>query len=315
MTNEEIAHALLRLGSRPDAEVLLDLLHGELVATSGPGIDDGALRHREGRRTFAAELIARLKPASTGTSSGRTDADITDARTGSRRGGSAAPAPSAASPQPTLETSPSADRPAYVPERFWDADKKTVKADDLGSFFKDADTRATADAERAAAIPATANDYKVELPGDFPMPDGWQINPADPLWKLGAEFAKSKGMTQAEFSQLAKTYVEGQIQTGAKAVEARDAEFRKLGDTGTARVQAVHTFIDATAGTPERAAAVKASLINADAVAYVEGLQATLASAGIKSFARGGEVKADPAVIPGYDKMSFTERFRNRKTA
>ena len=77
----------------------------------------------------------------------------------------------------------------------------------------------------------------------------------------------------------------------------------------------MHTFIDATAGSPERAAAVKASLINADAVAYVEGLQASMASAGITSFARGGEVKTDPNVIPGYEKMSFTERFRNRKTA
>ena len=133
------------------------------------------------------------------------------------------------------------------------------------------------------------------------------------MWKLGAEFAKAQGMTQAQFSDLAKTFIDGQVQTAAAQVTARDAEFAKLGGTAAARVTAVHSFIDATAGSPETAAAVKASLINAPAVAYVEALQARLTSAGITSFGRGGEERPDPSKIEGYEKMSFTQRWNAGK--
>ena len=85
MTREETDLCLLRIGSTRDGAALLDLLQDELLGVSGPGIEDGALRHREGRRNFAAELIGRLSPPDTGTSSGRTDADSTDASSGSRR--------------------------------------------------------------------------------------------------------------------------------------------------------------------------------------------------------------------------------------
>jgi hypothetical protein len=228
----------------------------------------------------------------------------------------ASPAASQSSPQAqpaTAVAAPAATeavRPDYVSEEFWDAEAKTVKVDTLAAKFKELNDARTAEEARRATLPKAANEYKVELPQDFKLPDGWQIDAKDPSWGAFAEFAHAKGLSQEDFANGAKLITQMRLNEAAARVEGAKAEFAKLGDQGSSIVQGVHNFIDANAGSPEAAAAVKASLVNSEAVKFFTQMAKTMTSNGIASF--NGSGRDDGRRADGkpqnWDSMSAVDR-------
>jgi hypothetical protein len=99
-------------------------------------------------------------------------------------------------------------RPDLLPDRYWD-ERSGIKVDDLLkssnelSAFKD-----EAD-ERAASIP---DEYEIALPQDYKLPEGYEIDPANPAWKAGAEYAKANGLTQDQYSDLVKLHLDLEVQ-------------------------------------------------------------------------------------------------------
>ncbi len=230
----------------------------------------------------------------------------------------ATPAPSGASPAasqstPQSQQTPSAAeaaKPDYVSDEYWDADKKTVKVDALAGKLKELNDAKAADEARKASLPKTAADYKVELPDDFKLPDGWQIDTSDKAWKSFADFAHERGMSQSDFAKGAQLITEMRLAEAASRVEGAKAEFSKLGDQGKSIVDAVHSWIDVNAGSPEAAKAVKASLINAEAVRFYAKMAATMTSNGIAAF--NGSGRDDGRRADGkpanWDAMSAIDR-------
>lgn len=223
-----------------------------------------------------------------------------------------APDPSSASPTPNPNPNPAPApaapvKPEGLADDFWDAEKG-VKVEAVLGKLGELTAAQQAEADRRAALPKSAADYKVELPADFKMPDGWQIDTADKSWSAFADFAHKRGMSQDDFAQGAKLITEMRLNEAAARVTAASAEFAKLGDNGKVRVTAVHTFLD-SAFSPEQSKAIKASLINSDAVAGWEKMQGLLTSSGITTFNHSGRDGGEkPGQIAGYENMSFEQR-------
>jgi hypothetical protein len=59
-TPEDIALQLKVIGRSAQAPFLIQYLLQVQLSTLGPGVSDGALRHHEGARNFASELIKAL---------------------------------------------------------------------------------------------------------------------------------------------------------------------------------------------------------------------------------------------------------------
>lgn len=198
-------------------------------------------------------------------------------------------------------------KPEGLADDFWDAERG-VKVDAVLGKLGELTAAQQAEADRRAALPKSAADYKVELPADFKMPDGWQIDTADKSWSAFADFAHKRGMSQDDFAQGAKLITEMRLNEAAARVTAASAEFAKLGDNGKVRVTAVHTFLD-SAFSPEQSKAIKASLINSDAVAGWEKMQGLLTSSGITTFNHSGRDGGEkPGQIAGYENMTFEQR-------
>lgn len=103
---------------------------------------------------------------------------------------------------------------------------------------------------RKPQIPASAADYKPELPVSLKMPDGitFQIDVNDPAYKDLANFAHSRGWDQEAFSTAIGIFANREARQAAAFAEAQRAEVQKLGANGTSRVTAVETWLRAELG-------------------------------------------------------------------
>jgi len=100
---------------------------------------------------------------------------------------------------------------------------------------------AKADAElRKASLPATAAEYKAELPANFEMPAGveFKIDETDPLLIDARAWAHSKGLDQATFSEMVGIYASSKAKETAQLNAAHAAEVARMGANGTQRVTA-----------------------------------------------------------------------------
>jgi hypothetical protein len=225
----------------------------------------------------------------------------------------AQPSPSGEFPSPTpvlpqadtqaQATAPS--RPDGLADRYWDA-ASGVRMKELVEAANLHDTR-------AAAIPASADSYQTELPSDFQMPDGWAIDTGDPAWKAGREFAHKTGLSQEQFSGLARIYVEAQIgaqqreETAiAGALQARDAA---LGPNGAARVDALNTWFKSTAASDKVADQLSKTLWTPDIISHFEKLQQQLTNQGTVGFRQDGRTAGRTDGKPeGWEQMSALDQ-------
>jgi len=141
-------------------------------------------------------------------------------------------------------------RPDYIPENWWDTDKG-FKADDLNALTA---FKAEHDANMAQ-VPEKADGYKVELPTEFQLPEGFKlddgqsvadlIDPNDPRIVAARDFAHANNMSQTQFSELIATGVQMDIAEQTRLNEAVQQQVEKLGPKAQERIGSVKTWIGA----------------------------------------------------------------------
>lgn len=216
-----------------------------------------------------------------------------------------------ASRQQQTQTSTS-DRPAYVPEAFWDPEKKTVKLEDLAGKFGELSAAQQAEADRRAALPKQPGEYAFTPPEGFKLPEGSEIDTADPMWGKLQTLAHQNGWSADDFSKVAALGLNMRMEQAAafhKSInDFKAAEEAKLGDNSKARVEGVHRFFDANFG--DAAKAMKDSLANSEMVAGWEKTISMLQSAGVTAF--NGSGRDDGRRLDGkpqnWDQMSPVDR-------
>ena len=138
-------------------------------------------------------------------------------------------------------------RPPDVPEKFWDPDIG-VRTDELVKGYnelegkmrtKTDDLRVTIESERLANVPET---YEFAMPDDVKIPDGIEmdLNPEDPLLQWFNGYAKSAGLSQDQYNDAIKAYVELEV----ARMPDLEAEISKLGENGRDRITAVNGLMD-----------------------------------------------------------------------
>lgn len=222
-------------------------------------------------------------------------------------------APVAASPSPAPSPTPSsAQRPTYVPEKFWDTTKGEIIADKFTEHFNGLSSR---DAERVAreqAIPAAPDKYEIKLPDGFKPPEGMQFEFKidDPAMIEARAAAHEMKLDQSGFSRLLGIYAANKLGELQATNTARDAEMAKLGSTAPQRLEAVETWLKAKVG--DKANVLVATMKQypvASTVEAMEGIMRAFSSqggAGVTQSGREGE--QDAGKIAGYENMNFVQR-------
>jgi hypothetical protein len=203
-------------------------------------------------------------------------------------------------------------RPAYVPEKFWNGEKGEVIADQFTQHFNDLSAR---DAERVAreqAIPVSPDKYEIKLPEGFKPPEGMQFefNADDPALAEARKAAHELKLDQAGFSRMLGIYAANKLAEVQAVSKGRETEMAKLGASGPQRIEAIETWLNAKVG--DKAKVLVSTLKQYPVAANVEALESVMrlfSSQGGSSVTQSGrEHETDQGKIPGYENMTFTQR-------
>jgi hypothetical protein len=138
----------------------------------------------------------------------------------------------------------------------------------LSAFKTEHDTK-------LAALPKKPEDYKLEFkpPESFKLPDGFQykLDEKDPRVGPIREFALKHGLSQDGLNELVAFDAKMQIEALAAADAELQAEMKKLGENGPARVKAFEDYLKANVSTEEYAA-MRPFIGNAAAFSAIEKL-------------------------------------------
>ena len=254
-----------------------------------------------------------------------------------------APAPAAGQTPPPTPTPPAGDnakpvvtsnfppaapnadgRPDYVEERFWDANGKTIKADDLAKSYKEirqlvskraselsGDETAKLIEERvnlmkdqlkqdvqlelSRDLPASADDYSYELDPTISeaMPQelrDWSQFRGDPMMTSMQRTLHELGIGNKGFQKVTASFL-----TSMAAIKHANAdiEFQQLGGEGQARLDGLRSL--ATKYAPDHAEALMQDLSKAGSVAALEMIFRALGAPSI-----GGQGGAMPSNTAKY---------------
>jgi hypothetical protein len=173
-----------------------------------------------------------------------------------------------------------------------------------------------------ASRPTSPDQYKVELPTDFRLPQGmdFKLDEQNPIFAQARavmhDIDQGRISGQAAFSKLLGLYAGSMVNDVQKFEAWRAKEVENLGPTGQARVTAVQTFLKGQVG-DELARAMNPMLVTSRIVEGFEALMGRFSGQGGGAFSQAHRVAPDQAgTIPGYDQMSFAQRRRaGRATA
>lgn len=183
-------------------------------------------------------------------------------------------APTAAAAEPTPVAAPA--RPDGLPDDLWD-EATGVKPE---AFARLAEL-AAADAARREGVPASPDEYKLELAEPIVGLDGKPvaINPDDPLAKAILPALHKHGLPQAALNDVLQAYAAQEVADAKAEAEAQTAfvaaEHAKLGANHTQRTAALHGQVIAAIGA-DQAEAIRSQMRSADAVIALEQLVAKL---------------------------------------
>lgn len=156
-------------------------------------------------------------------------------------------------------------RPANVPAKYWDADKKAVKADVVFNQLRWAEGKLGKPLEILGA-PVEGSNYEVALPKEF---EGVvEIDAEDPRVQGLLEVARKHDLNQTFVSEVLAV-VAGKVK--AMSAENLTAEIGKLGDNGAARLKNLDDFVKANL-TPEQADSLKSLVTSSAAFEAIEAL-------------------------------------------
>ncbi len=131
------------------------------------------------------------------------------------------------------------------------------------------------DLRAAADPPAAPASLSFDLPSDFKAPPDIplsKVNPADPLAKAAAKFAREQNLSQQQFSGLLRVYAEHAVSEAKAYRESITREGQKLGPNAAARGQAVKEWLAGKLGA-EHAADLTARFTRASDIEAFEKLQ------------------------------------------
>tara|TARA_R100000900_G_scaffold51817_1_gene41441 strand:+ start:3746 stop:4492 length:747 start_codon:yes stop_codon:yes gene_type:complete len=139
------------------------------------------------------------------------------------------------------------DKPEYVQDKFWDADRKEVNLENLASSYNALEkklgsrtedlskqVRQDLEQERLGKVP---EEYKVNVPE---LPENVDVSVSDDMeivqwWK---ETAKQNGLSQEQFDEGVKVFIDNAMAT----LPDVNAEMQKLGDNSKERVEAAELW-------------------------------------------------------------------------
>lgn len=167
---------------------------------------------------------------------------------------------------------------------------------------------------RKTQIPATAAEYKLELPQNFKLPNGaqFQVAPINdpvkgPAMQAFQEWSFKNGLSQTQFSEALGLYASAtsneQIAIGNAAQREREA----AGVNVPVRVDAISLWLKAHY--PAAAPAFIATLATAKQLDAWESIISRSINGGSGSFSRrGNEPEAQKLSDAAYDKLSYGEK-------
>ena len=139
------------------------------------------------------------------------------------------------------------DKPEFVQDKFWDADRKEVNLENLASSYNALEkklgsrtedlskqVRQDLEQERLGKVP---EEYKVNVPE---LPENVDVSVSDDMeivqwWK---DTAKQNGLSQEQFDEGVKVFIDNAMAT----LPDVNAEMQKLGDNSKQRVEAAELW-------------------------------------------------------------------------
>lgn len=216
------------------------------------------------------------------------------------------------SQQQTAAEKPS--RPDWLAENYWDGEKSQIKPD-FGKHYQDLSTKAAADESRRLTLPKTPDEYKLELPSTFQVPQGieFKLDDKNPLVpqarQLMHDIDQGKISGQEAFARIVELHAAGEIGRLQNMQKAVDAEIQKLGATGTARVSAVTDWLNGMLG-EKMGKHMATMLVSAGHIEGFENLIRKFTSQGTGNFSQQHR-EADAPQTPSdeqWSKMTYSER-------
>lgn len=193
---------------------------------------------------------------------------------------------------------PSQDgRPSWLPEKFFDAETKTPLTEQLATSYRELEGKVREKDEafmtraQEALAKRAPEAYKVGLPEGFQMPEGLEFNLTsdDPLVSWFSGIAKQSGMSQEQFDNAIKSYLE--METAG--YEPPAAKIAKLGEKGKERLEYVQGVLVANLS-EEEYGTITSALSSAEGVIALEKLIDKLGARGPGEFQGEGQSTAMP---------------------
>lgn len=199
---------------------------------------------------------------------------------------------------------PSGDAPKIpdgLPPQFWDSHGGKVNTPELIKAYGEASAFKTQHDDRIKALPQRPEDYKLEikLPDTVKLPEGMtpEINNKDPRIPALREFAVKHQISQDAVTALIALEAQSQIAEHNAAELELQAEMKKLGDNGPARISAIESFLKASVDKDEYQA-MRPVVANALAVRAMEKLIAKAGVQQVPSHQPSGQQQPSRADLP-----------------
>lgn len=170
-------------------------------------------------------------------------------------------------------------RPDFIPEKFWDAETKSPRVEDLAKSYANLESKIGAQKDsyfkefeegRLSQRPESADAYQVNIDAKaVGLPEGTEakIDTKDPLYQWWRETAYANGYTQEQFDAGINQYLKQEF----ASLPNMDKERETLGEAAQDRISRVELWARKNAG-DELFDRVKFKLGNADAVEFMEAI-------------------------------------------
>lgn len=190
--------------------------------------------------------------------------------------GNAAGSPPANTPATTVAAPAAADtpslasvaadtpeRPEWLPEEYWDAEKNAIKGDDIAARLKPPEDLVT----KLEDI-----DWSVKLPDDHPL--GVKevgFDPEDPRVQEVGKVLANAGLTKVQIGSVLNAYAMGEAARLAGLKEHLVSEMKALGEKAPTRIKSVTNWLTDNVG-QDRATRLLAKLTDASDIEAIEAL-------------------------------------------
>lgn len=159
---------------------------------------------------------------------------------------------------PAPPPSPGSSMPEGLPTQFWDSQSNQVNIPEFVKSYGEVSAFKTQHDQRMASLPKRPEDYKIELklPDTVKVPDGLElkIDDKDPRLGMLREFAVKNQMAPELVNEIVALEAQMQIAAHVQGEAHLQAEMKKLGENGKARVGALEDFLKANVSKEEYAA-------------------------------------------------------------